>query len=147
VPEQHINGIEQRNIFKVVLIMVFSANQEILRNGKGMLSNLLVISEDLSSAVKTSDSRFPAKIYQNTPPFKAGPVEFPSGSPIQQGRDEWHPLPGVWGSLFKPATICPVVLGRPFDRPFDRLTVLSKVEGHQSATSLWRQPHSARWRQ
>jgi hypothetical protein len=96
------------------------------------------------------------KTCQNAPLFSAGPVEFPVGSPIQQGRDEWHPLPRVWGSLFKPATICPVLVGRPFDRPFDRLTVLSKVEGlmalsniegHQSATSLWRQPHSARWRQ
>jgi hypothetical protein len=31
-------------------------------------------------------------IFQNAPPFKAGPVEFPRGKPIQQGGDEWHPL-------------------------------------------------------
>ncbi|UCF56169.1 MAG: hypothetical protein JSW15_08705, partial [Deltaproteobacteria bacterium] len=48
---------------------------------------------------------------QNAPPGRAGPVEFPGGNPIQQGGDEWHPLTGTWGSLFKPATICPVVVG------------------------------------
>jgi len=31
--------------------------------------------------------------------------------PALQGGDEWHPLTGAWGSLFKPATICPVVVG------------------------------------
>ena len=32
---------------------------------------------------------------------------------------------GVWGSLFSFVTICPEVV----ERPFDRLTVLSNVEG------------------
>jgi hypothetical protein len=34
---------------------------------------------------------------------------------------------GAWGSLFSFTTICPEVV----ERPFDRLTVLSNVEGHQ----------------
>jgi hypothetical protein len=47
---------------------------------------------------------------------------------------------GLRGTLFRITTICPEVVERPFDRPFDRLkvpsmveglTVLSKVEGHQ----------------
>jgi len=48
---------------------------------------------------------------RDAPLFRACPVEFPLGNPIQQGGDEWHPLTGTWGSLFKPATICPVVVG------------------------------------
>jgi hypothetical protein len=43
---------------------------------------------------------------------------------------------GVWGSLFKPTTIYPVLVGRPFDTPFDKLTVLSKVEGLRALSKI-----------
>jgi hypothetical protein len=35
---------------------------------------------------------------------------------------------GIWGSLFRFTTVYPEVV----ERPFDRLTVLSKVEGHHN---------------
>ncbi len=43
------------------------------------------------------------------------------------------PVISVMGALFKPATICSEVV----ERPFDRLTALSRVEGHQSVMLLW----------
>jgi hypothetical protein len=57
-------------------------------------------------------------ICQNAPPFKAGPVEFPRGNPIQQGGYEWHPFksPPLMGGdkgegetpgLFTPTSILP----------------------------------------
>jgi hypothetical protein len=45
---------------------------------------------------------------------------------------------GAWGSLFKSTTICPEVV----ERPFDRLTALSKVEGHQNTAPMTGTPQS-----
>jgi hypothetical protein len=58
-----------------------------------------------------------SRIYENIPECPllcTGPVEFRYADlrrRIQQDGDEWHPLTGRWGSLFKPATISPVVVG------------------------------------
>ncbi|MBN1849148.1 MAG: hypothetical protein JW932_11255 [Deltaproteobacteria bacterium] len=45
---------------------------------------------------------------------------------------------GVRGSLFKSATICQEVMGRPFDK----LMALSQVEGHRNIAYITAAPKS-----
>jgi hypothetical protein len=50
-------------------------------------------------------------IYQIMPECPALKSGDDQPTPGASARQRWHRLPGVWGSLFKPTTICPVVVG------------------------------------